>query len=81
MNLPMNRRATTPPITAATLASAIWPLVSFKSFLMDVIRAAGANEDQNATMKASQLRWNAMRWGVGLPQNADLMVMDLPSES
>lgn len=48
---------------------------------MEVIKAAGANEDQNATMNDSQLKWNSTMWGVGLPQNALLMVMDLPSES
>ena len=60
MNLPMNRRATTPPSTAATLESAICPLVRLRSFLIDVISAAGANEDQKVTMKLNQARWKAM---------------------
>lgn len=79
--MPMMRRATTPPRTAATLESAICPLVKFRSFLIEVIRAAGANDDQNATIKENQARWKAMVCGVALPQKARLMERALPSES
>lgn len=81
MNLPMKRRATTPPHTAATLASAIWAFVSLRSFLIDVMSAAGAKDDQKVTIKESQARWNATVWGVARPQKARLMDSALPSES
>jgi hypothetical protein len=81
MNLPTKRCATTPPRTAATLESAICPLVRLRSFVIEVITAAGANDDQIATMKPNQARWKASVCAVALPQKARFIERDLPSES
>ena len=49
--------------------------------MIEVISAAGANDDQNATMNANHARWKAKVCGVALPQKARLIERALPSES
>jgi len=48
---------------------------------MEVMSAAGANDDQKATMKENQAKWNASVCGVAFPQKARLIDRAFPSES